>query len=921
MVLGDNNRLARRRFLQMSALTAGGVLLTPDILRAATTTAPITGYGFGTPPAIGAHPRVVSTPADLPAIQARITSGPAKTSFTKLKLAAQGLAQHALVAKLMAGTLTSVTDQETLSKAICGAALVAWLEQNATSPLTIDAKATLLKWVDMLPADESADFSRTSHSIGLAYDWLHGFLSTSEQDMVRQWLVGRILASEARQDAEVYGFLPGHEADRNYNWVTHGVGAFGTTALSVEGEAGYLDRWYTKSVASIHDYMDYGIGTEGAPTELLQYFAYGMWQGSFLVNAMARRGDPVLQHPHLMNVPTWWTSDMFPWGSDWNSIQDTKDLYHGVPPVYYLLRLAYGENPVMRWVYKNFMNAHIPTNDHITSVLWATDPAVDASITIDSLGLNQSQFFAFNGLAYLRDGWGTDDLYFQFQSDPSIFGQSHSHADRNSFTLVGKSRIWVMDAGGWYPNSDGHNLVLIDGKGQGHHVQKGELVTYHDAGWASGIMGNAKTAYDWKTDAEPTTDPAWQLVNGKWSFPFNPVQRAFRSGTVVRGDKTYVMVVDDIRKDDQNHTYSWEILVPISHRVAQRDASSWLLEPVDSGPHLQSTPSNNTPISVPFDIAEQGNYRVWVLVGREYNAPYNPDWRATFALDGGANQNAGGAQHPSSGDHAQPHWIPVPFAGGAAVALSPGTHTLTATPLGSIMHVAMMVAPDGYDPTGLTTPTPPAGSVVKRFADLTLPSSGWALVQAESDYPQCLIQILNPTEATLSATHFVKQRTDGQWAAGFRLKATTTTVEPKFRVLLYPHRHGDPLPTISADASQATVSWPNGVLDSWRFGPSADFPAANGASVQVSRGSQTFTLDVDFASLSRLTSEYVAETGLCAALQAIVQNAESLDRKGRTRSRNEMLDSYSRTLERARPIDLPAHQAELLTRQARLLQR
>ncbi|MFD0662565.1 hypothetical protein [Thermocatellispora tengchongensis] len=729
----------------------------------------------------------------------------------------------------------------------------------------------------------------------------------------------RVTAYETYLDDKAYGFKPGAAAERWDNWVPHYVGAFGTTALAIEGEPGYLDRWYAKSVASMHDFLDHGIGPEGAPLELVHYFAYGMWQGAYLMNAMARRGDPVLDHPHLRMVPRWWSSDLFPWGRDFNSLADTRDVFNGVPVVYHLMRLAYPGDPLMRWVYTNVMLGWQQVADNLSAVLWASDlDQADLARSADQLGLNPGQFFAHSGLAYLRSGWGGDDVYFQFQSDPACAGPSHAHADRTSFTLAGESRLWVMDAGGFFPHDVGHNLVFVDGKAQGYFPQRGKILTYEDEGWASGIMGDAKDAYDYRTEFEHriTDFTGWAKVNGLWSYPYNPVLRAYRSGVLVRGRHPYVVICDDIRKDDQAHEYSWEALVPLGTLVVPRDGRSVLLRPVDVGSALRSPLQGAQPLRVPFTVGARGRYRVWLLAGHAYDGVWR--WGSTLALDGGAAVPVSVASEYDYGDCAQPHWLPAMHPGGA-VDLAAGEHVATITATGVNVYHALLVAPEGHDPAGPYETAPPAGSVTVRLGEVAAPA-GWTRLAPDTAHPACLVTVLNPAAARITAEMFERRRTDtGEyWGRTIKLRARVTADEPRFRVLLYPHRNGDPLPAIVSDAQRASVTWPGGVTDAWHLGPGPAFPAVNGAAVRVRRGSRTFTLDVTYAGLRRLTRRHVTDRPLAGRLCDLLDRAEHEDRRGRIAARNAALESYVTRLAAAK---VPAAHRDMLTNQAKELAR
>ena len=42
-----------------------------------------------------------------------------------------------------------------------------------------------------------------------------------------------------------------------------------------------------------------------------------------------------------------------------------------------------------------------------------------------------------------------------------------------------------------------------------------------------------------------------------WREPYNPVQHIYRSLALVRSQHPWLLVVDDVRKDDKPHNYRW----------------------------------------------------------------------------------------------------------------------------------------------------------------------------------------------------------------------------------------------------------------------------------------------------------------------------------------------------------------------------
>ena len=65
--------------------------------------------------------------------------------------------------------------------------------------------------------------------------------------------------------------------------------------------------------------------------------------------------------------------------------------------------------------------------------------------------------------------------------------------------------------------------------------------------------------------------------HGRWA-EFNPVQKAFRTVGLVRGEQPYALVVDDCRKDDGEHLYEWLMQVPDDVKLDVERASVGLGE-------------------------------------------------------------------------------------------------------------------------------------------------------------------------------------------------------------------------------------------------------------------------------------------------------------------------------------------------------
>jgi hypothetical protein len=173
------------------------------------------------------------------------------------------------------------------------------------------------------------------------------------------------------------------------------------------------------------------------------------------------------------------------------------------------------------------------------------------------------------GLYYYRTGWpagdASDDIVFSFRSGKFMGG--HAHEDQNSFTLWGYGTGFAVDNGPLAPAKDteAHNLVLIDGKGQhnaGGSVGTDGVIREHIlSSFADYIFGDATSAYttysEFNRAGYPFPDDIWS-----WGYDGgNPVEYAHRRVAAIHEAALppYFVVWDEIRKDDLPHLYSWRL--------------------------------------------------------------------------------------------------------------------------------------------------------------------------------------------------------------------------------------------------------------------------------------------------------------------------------------------------------------------------
>ena len=255
----------------------------------------------------------------------------------------------------------------------------------------------------------------------------------------------------------------------------------------------------------------------------------------------------------------------------------------------------------------------------IEPLLWAeADPSLGKTKPADAakldapaaLKLPLSLVDSHRGSLISRNDWSLDATLVQFECRQDSVGGSHEHADRGAFTLAAMGRNWAKDNFRSVETRH-HNAVLIDGLGQGFWPGPGRWLGTVESPDALIAACDAKPAYDWmwpkqikaenpdtfvrfdyarwdsyraearqfqtdfagqkgERETRPSVVTHWQgfaeLGGGPrmWDedgwpvrYPHNPVQRAFRTVLFARGETPYLLVVDDIQKDNKERLYEW----------------------------------------------------------------------------------------------------------------------------------------------------------------------------------------------------------------------------------------------------------------------------------------------------------------------------------------------------------------------------
>lgn len=448
------------------------------------------------------------------------------------------------------------------------------------------------------------------HLLGYAYDFSWPFMTEAQRATVR-----KTIAAATSGKLWMGARLPDHF--RNWNWIAVGLQQ-PLLALAIEGEEGYDPRVYDLGVKIARDYLTYGISPSGISTEAVGYTQFGLVWGNPFIIAAQRRGADLLGHSHHRAMLDWYLAAGLPSRDQWMSTGDGGDTGPSLQTLS-MWRYFFPDDPKAAALWRSFVHSSkgmaLEGKFHIIEpLLWADeDPLLEVPLGGDGRDLQALDFppvffDPVRSSLIARSGWGGDAAFLQFECRTDSVGASHEHADRGSFSFAALGRLWAKDNFRSVETRH-HNSILIDGLGQGFWPGPGVWLGLKEEGTLLTASCDAKPAYDWFWPKQILTEdpdsfvrfrfPRWDSyrseaadfqkrmagVTGEkdsrpgvvefwkgfdqtgprlWDedawpvrFPHNPVQRAFRTVAFERGKNPWLLVVDDIQKDDSERLYEW----------------------------------------------------------------------------------------------------------------------------------------------------------------------------------------------------------------------------------------------------------------------------------------------------------------------------------------------------------------------------
>ena len=484
--------------------------------------------------------------------------------------------------------------------------------------------------------------------IAVCYDLLYNDMTPKQRDIVRKaiavgikgrspWGVGN---PRGRAISNFYGYQSGE---------------LYVLQSAIEGEKGY-DKGAHEGIRQVLiDYWEVGFTPNGACHEDLYGPTLGLREGTRGFAALAKRGYNAFASDRYKNYVEYFAQEMEP-GPDGRFVGGAS----GGPGLPYpttviMMKHQRPNDPFADYVWRHYVGdgqyvgddfaKRVKWQGWLDCMLFGTDYERSGEPnSLESSGAKLTAFYPRRGKLITRNDLSPESLYFQLDARPDAWCIGHDTVDRGHFNLCAHGRPWTM-RGSWhhFRNSDDHNLVHIDGKAQGWQAPSVKFLKHKDNGKAVTAVADLKYAYDWKwTSPWPTKDAKWPTPWEKetsnprdlgwpdnpdwlpetlyhddighvglylWRHPYNPVTKAFRSTIMVRGKHPYVIIVDDVKKDDKPHTYDWRMQLPTDVKMIRQNGNDVILGETNGNRRLlvrilqADDASGKTPPQVNVEVA------------------------------------------------------------------------------------------------------------------------------------------------------------------------------------------------------------------------------------------------------------------------------------------------------------------------------
>ena len=371
------------------------------------------------------------------------------------------------------------------------------------------------------------------HILGYTYDFAFNFMTDAQRAQVR-----RVISKVTRGELWMGARLPHHF--RNWNWCAVGLSQ-PLLALAIEGEDGYDPRVFKMGVDIARDYFSYGISENGFSTEAVGYTQFGLvWANPFVV-AAARRGENQLTQNHHRAMIDWYLHSMEPLAlslgqtstnADWEQIQRALPqswTSHGDggdegPAIWTMAmwKYFYPRDPKIDLLWRVVVNKN--RGAPFTGPFHLIEPLLFANDAPISLKPDEAE--KLNLPLALFDPKRSSLIAHSGWNTNSAVLQFECRTDSVGSSHEHADRgAFTFSALGRQWAKDNfrsvetrhHNSILIDGLGQGFWPGPGKWLGLDDKGWALVAACDVKDCYDWWWPKEIKTEDPKNFERFKFS--------------------------------------------------------------------------------------------------------------------------------------------------------------------------------------------------------------------------------------------------------------------------------------------------------------------------------------------------------------------------------------------------------------------
>ncbi|GEM_PF-5856891 len=684
------------------------------------------------------------------------------------------------------------------------------------------------------------------NTIAIVYDALYSEMTPDERFKIRRAIAYfcKLTYDMAVTEEYGFGFYKNYRAGQ--------MGALGLACLSIKNEVDLeTQEWLDKAIRMSVAWGNVAVKADGMYPEGVTYLYYMLRNQLLFFEALNRNtGLNLFKRTNYKKAVVWTIWSSMPWTYEFDNygdgrttvyMQDMPFVLQKNYPEYgdFLVRKVYGTHLRYRanawsllYGHKPQALAHNISTPTEKKCFFARLFGKKTAKKVKQSGFNPkaklglSKVFPLGGMAAFRTGWSNDDmLLLTYAADYEY--DAHCQADKGHFNLYAYGKTWAADSG--YGNdakqfntatsSKSHSVVLIDDKGQAYdHTMRqsgtfGEIIDYYANNNFGYVKVDQSDAYNWYVRYRYYNKRVW-----------TPVKHAYRNILFINKGQTppYVLVYDDIQKDDQAHQYDWQFQTAPGN-IVQTENNAINIRPVQfAGKSLYcagagawdnfKSPGFNVyrkqagEITFKVNVPKAGKYYMWALArakaftNAEVDVYVNSKLYPRCAL--GKTKDFAWKKYDNKQHHAKREVFQLDF--------KEGENTVFFRGVFSGYEIAKCIITD--DPNFVpTTAVAKSKAVIASFgAEQVVKLKDVVVkdVDTKTD-ATCDVKMLYPNDCKITQDLCLPSKE----LSHPRVKFSIKTVKPDFLAMVYPHLSSMEIPKTSTEKIEGDIktiiSWEN----------------------------------------------------------------------------------------------------------------